>query len=43
MNELFSAHQDQSTGWGVLLVDKANALNSLNRAAMLLHSRVLWP
>ena len=26
MNELFSTHQDQSTGWGVLLVDAANAL-----------------
>jgi len=25
MNELFSAYQDQDTGWGVLLVDAANA------------------
>ena len=25
MNELFSTHQDQGTGWGVLLVDAANA------------------
>ena len=40
MNQLFSAHQ---TGWGVLLVDAAYAFNSLNRAAMLMHARVLWP
>jgi len=32
MNELFSAHQDQGTGWSMLLVD-----------AILLHARVLWP
>ena len=25
MNELFSTHQDQDSGWGVLLVDAANA------------------
>ena len=43
MNELFSAHQDQGTGWGVLVVDAANAFNSLNHAAMLLHACVLWP
>ena len=43
MNQLFSAHQDEGTGWGVLLVDAANAFNSLNRAAMLMHARVLWP
>ena len=27
----------------MLLVDAANAFNSLNRAAMLLHANVLWP
>jgi len=42
MNELFSAHQDQCTGWGMLILDAANAFNSLNWAAMLLHARVLW-
>ena len=26
----------------MLLVDAANAFNSLNRAAMLLHAHVLW-
>ena len=25
MNELFSTHQDQAAGWGILLVDAANA------------------
>ena len=39
----FSTHQDQDSGWSVLLVDAANAFNSLNRAVMLLHARVLWP
>ena len=43
MNDLFITHQDQGNGWDVLLVDAANAFNSLNRAAMLLHARVLWP
>jgi len=42
MNELFSIHQDQGTGWDMLLVDTANAFNSLNRAAMLLDAHVLW-
>ena len=35
MNGLFSTNQDQSSAWGVLLFDSANALNSLNRTAML--------
>jgi len=42
LNELFEIHQDQPTGWGVLLVDAANAFNSLNHAAILLHAQVLW-
>ena len=41
MNELFSTHQDQDLGWDVLLVDAANAFNSLNRVDMLLHTHVL--
>ena len=41
MNQLFSTHQDEGTGLGVLLVDAADAFNSLNRAAMLMHARVL--
>ena len=43
MNELFSIHQDQGAGWGVLLVDAINAFISLNRVVMLLHACVLWP
>jgi len=27
INDLFSAHQDQSSGWGILLFDAANAFN----------------
>jgi len=42
MNELFENHQDQPTGWGILLVDATNAFNSLNCAAMLLHVHALW-
>jgi len=29
MNELFTTHQDNVNGWGVLLVDAANALKTL--------------
>ena len=43
MNQLFSTHQDQGTGWHVLLVNAAIAFNSLNRAAMLMDACVLWP
>ena len=43
MNQLFSTLQDQGTGCGVLLVNAANAFNSLNCAAMLMHAHVLWP
>ena len=42
MNQLFSTNQEQETGWGMLLIDIANAYNSLNRAAMLMHACVLW-
>ena len=43
MNSLFSTHNSFDSGWGVLMVDVSNAFNSLNRTAMLLHVRVLWP
>ena len=43
INESFSTHWDQNIGWGVLLVDAANAFISLNHAAMLLHVSVLLP
>ena len=42
MNQFFT-HHDQGTGWGVLLVDAANAFNSFNHAAMLMHAHILWP
>ena len=43
MNSLFMDHQCSPYGWGVLMVDARNAFNSLNRTAMLLQTRVLWP
>jgi hypothetical protein len=41
MNDLFSEHA--GSGWGVLLVDAANAFNALNRKAALWQARFLWP
>ena len=41
MNKLFSTHQNQDSGWDVLLVDAANPFNHLNCAAMLWHAYVL--
>ena len=42
MNQVFSTHQDQGTGCGVLLVDAANVASHLKHASMLMHVRVLW-
>ena len=40
MNDLLNTPQDQENGWGVLLVDAANAFNSLYCAALLLHAHL---
>lgn len=41
MKELFDEHSEE--GWGVLLVDAANAFNSVNRKCALYNARILWP
>ena len=47
MNELFrefsESEEHAEGGWGVLLVDAANAFNAMNRKAALWHARHLWP
>ncbi len=41
MNDLFN--DNVGSGWGVLLVDAANAFSALNRKAALWQVRFLWP
>ena len=41
MSALCDDHSND--GWGFLLLDVANAFNSVNRAATLWNARVLWP
>ena len=41
MSALYDDHSND--GWGFLLMDAANAFNSVNRAAALWNAQVLWP
>src|ERR1700709_1424757 len=41
MTDIFN--ENATSGWGILLVDAANAFNSINRTAALINARVLWP